>query len=278
MLALEDLGLERSSLSDDVRTDRFNALLRSGDFNLALAQADEAIASLIADFPDRPPPAVWVYHQSLVLSYLGRYSEALTGFEWVSRLAASQDRLSQERAELDAAAALSKLGRREEAERHYRSATDIAKTGLQGQVPSSDLAALLTRAKLDIDAGQFDLARMSLRLVMSSKAPAPSLATAHRLRALANLSTGDLPGALSDARTAVELAGQQRGDKPFSAWVGEAKLVLGRVLEAQGDLPDARAAYTDAVQQLTHSVVADHPSLQLARHNLAELSKAAPRS
>jgi predicted negative regulator of RcsB-dependent stress response len=65
---------------------------------------------------------------------------------------------------------------------------------------------------------------------------------------------------------------KQRGDKPFSAWVGQSDLVLGQVYEAKGDLPRARAAYAEAVEQLTDNVDPAHPALQQAR---ALLSKTA---
>lgn len=263
---LQQLGRERSDLSADVRGDRFSAATYSGDFKLALAQADEAIAMLAADFPDRPPPAVWLYHRSSVLSHLGRYGEALEGFEAVARQAASQDRLSQQRAELDAAAALSKLGRAQDAEQHYRRAVDVALSATAGQVPLADIAALLTRAKLDLDAGRFRAAEENLtRIVTSAAVHEASLTTAHRLRALAELTEGDLDEALEDAQTAVTLSSKQRGDKPFSGWVGQAQLVLGQVWDAKGDSAKAHAAYVEAVQQLTNTVDDVHPALQQAR-------------
>jgi serine/threonine-protein kinase len=272
MQELKQMGRERSDLSDDLRADRVKAATHSGDFKLALAQADEAIAMRNADFPDRPPPAVWLYHRSSALAFLGRYSEALEGFERVARLAASQDRLSQQRAELGAAEVLSKLGRSEEAEQHYRNALDIA-NGLPGYVPLADIAALMTRAKLDLDAGRFHFARQRLTLVLKAHAVGEaSLATVHRLKALADLEEGDLDAALEDARAATDLNVKQRGDKPFSAWVGQSKLVLGQVYEARGDLPRARAAYAEAVEQLTDNVDPAHPALQQAR---ALLSKTA---
>jgi serine/threonine-protein kinase len=270
MQELRQMGRERSDLSDDLRADRFRAATYSGDFKLALAQADEAIVMRTADFPDRPPPAVWLYHRSAALAFLGRYAEALEGFESVARLAASQDRLSQQRAEFDAADMLSKLGRSEEAERHYRTAVDLA-NGLPGYVPLADIAALLTRAKLDLDAGQFRSARQRLTLILKAHSVGDaSLATAHRLRALADLAESDLSEALEDARAALDLNVKQRGDKPSSAWVGQSKLVLGQVWQARGDLPRARAAYAEAVQQLTDNVDADHPALRQARAMLTK--------
>jgi serine/threonine protein kinase len=270
MQELKQIGRERSDLSDDLRADRVKAATYSGDFKLSLAQADEAIAMLNADFPDRPPPAVWLYHRSAALAFLGRYAQALKGFESVARLAASRDRLSQQRAELGVAEVLSKLGRSEEAERHYGTAVDIA-NGLPGYVPLADIAALMTRAKLDLDAGQFHFARQRLTLVLQAHSVGEaSLATAHRLRALADLAEGDLGEALEDAHAATDLSVKQRGDKAFSAWVGQSKLVLGQVWQAKGDLPRAHAAYAEAVEQLTDTVDGDHPALQQARALLAD--------
>jgi serine/threonine-protein kinase len=272
---LKRLGRERNELSEEVLADRFNASLRSGDFNLAFDQAVDAIAILNEDFPDRPPPAVWLYQRSMVLAYLGRYSEAVDGFQSVAG-AASEDRLSRQRAELDTAAALSKLGRTQEAERHYRTAIDIANSGAPGKVPLSDIANLLTRAKLDLDEQHYAAARDTLSQVLKAPAAgATSISTAHRLRAIAELWMGDLDQALEDAKTAVGMSERQRGDKPYSAWVGQSKLVLGQVLQARGQTPDAQAAYSEAVAQLTMSVGTDHPALQQARALLVGLPKTA---
>jgi serine/threonine protein kinase/tetratricopeptide (TPR) repeat protein len=268
---LKRLGRERNELSEEVLADRFNASLRSGDFKLAFDQAVDAIAILNEDFPDRPPPAVWLYQRSMVLAYLGQYQQAVDGFQSVARTA-SEDRLSRQRAELDTAAALSKLGRAEEAERHYRTAIDIANSGSPGQVPLSDIANLLTRAKLDLDERHYPAARDTLSQVLKAPAVgATSLSTAHRLRAIAELGAGDLDPALEDAKTAVGMSERQRGDKPYSAWLGQAKLVLGQVLQAKGQAPDAQAAYSEAVAQLTMSVGTDHPALRQARALLAQL-------
>jgi eukaryotic-like serine/threonine-protein kinase len=273
---LKRLGRERNDLGEEVLADRFNASLRSGDFKLAFAQAVDAIAILTADIPDRPLPPVWLYQRSMVLAYLGKYAEAVDGFETVAR-AATQDRLSHQRAELDTAAALSKLGRTEEAERHYRTAIDIANSGSPGQVPLSDIANLLTRAKLDLDEKQYSAARQTLTRVMTLPAMAStSLASAHRLRALAELGDDHLQEALADAQTAVDMSEAQRGDKPFSAWVGQAKLALGQILQARGEIAGSQAAYADAVAQLANSVDTDHPALQQARELLAKVSNTVP--
>ena len=272
MQELERLGRARSALGDDVRNDRRSAARYSGDLKLALAQTDEAIEKFHEDAPDRPPPVLWLYHRSLALADLGRYAEALQGFEQLAPVAASQDRLTQQRAEFDEAAVLAKLDRPEDAERHYRAAVALAGQGAPGQVPMVDIAALLTRAKLDLQAGRFAAARQSLTSVLqAASVGAVSLANARRLRALAELGAGNLEDALDDARTAVALREKQRGDRPFSAWVGEAELVLGQVWQAKGNTSQAHSAYRDAVTELTNTVDATHPELQQAQALLAEI-------
>jgi serine/threonine protein kinase/tetratricopeptide (TPR) repeat protein len=274
MQELERLGRARSALGDDVRNDRRSAARYSGDLKLALEQTEAAIERFKEDAPDRPPPALWMYHRSLALADLGRYIEALDGFEHLAPFAASQDRVTQQRAELDEAAVLAKLGRMQEAERHYRIGVAIAGAGVAGQIPMVDIAALLTRAKLDLQAGRFASARQSLTSVLqAASVGAVSLANARRLRALADLGAGNLDEALDDARTAVALRVKQQGDRPFSAWVGEAKLVLGQVWQAKGDVRQAQEAYAGAVTQLTGTVGAEHPELQQANALLAALLK-----
>lgn len=275
MQELERLGRARSALGDDVRNDRRSAALYSGDLQLALAQTDEAIATFREDAPDGPPPALWLYHRSVVLADLGRYAEALEGFERLALVAATQDRVTEQRAQFDEAATLAKLGRSEEAERHYRAALALARASVPGQVPMVDIAALLTRAKLDLQAGRLPAAHESLTGVLQAPAVgAVSLANARRLRALADLGTGNLEEALEDARTAVSMTEKQRGDKPYSAWVGEAKLVLAQVWQARGDLSQAGKACDEALTELTHTVGATHPGLQQAQALLAQIAGA----
>jgi serine/threonine-protein kinase len=278
MSELQRLGRDRGNWANYVRSNRVDAAVSSGDLHLALSLIDEAIGTRAQDVPDRPPPALSLYARSGVAADLGRYSEALAGFEKAAALAASQDRTIEQRALLDAAVVLSKLGRPEEAEQHYRRGVDIAGPELAGQGPSGDIARLLTRAKLDLDRHYFHSARenLSQALQLAGGGAAMVAASIQRYRALADLGDGDVDEALRDARVALESSKALRGDKTFSVWVGQTELALGQALQARGDVSGARQAYAAAMEQLSHSVEAAHPALQQARTLLSDASRATP--
>jgi serine/threonine protein kinase len=263
---LQRLGRERGTLGNYVRDDRFDAAISSGDLPLALRLVDEILAIAHQDVPDHPPPPLPVYERSLVLADLGRYAQALPGFERAAQLAHSQDRIIEQRALFDAAVALSKLGRRDEAERLYQRGVEAFDAGPSSQGPAGEIAALLTRAKLNLERRRFASAHGLLTQALQVRnAPSAALAAIHRLRALAGLGAGRVDEALLDARAALAESEAQRGDKAFSAWVGQAELVLGKVLRARGDGPGARQAWSGAIEQLSHSVDAEHPALREAR-------------
>jgi serine/threonine-protein kinase len=274
---LKRLGREHSDLADMVNMDRYNTAVQSGDLNAALALTDAVLKDYVAEVPGRPLPATWLYCHSLALMYLQRYEEALNGFEQAARLAATEDSLIQQRAGMDAAAALSILGRPEEAERRYRNAIAVAKDGAPRQDVDTDITRLLTRATLDLDAGRFRAARETLTRVMASPAIAvPTLALAYHYRARAALGEQRIAEALQDAQTAVQLSERLRGGNAYSAWVGKAQVTLGRILQAGGDVVGARASYAAAVLQLTHSVGVNHPAAAEARGLLDGLAQPGP--
>jgi len=276
---LQHLGRDRGPRGEFVRYARFMAALDSGDLNHALALANETLSIVTLDVGDRPPPADMLYARGVAFEGLGRSRDALADFTRATRLAAaSQDRSIELLARLRAARALSSLGLHERAEAQYRQALRDMDGAASGADPASRTAALLTRAWMDADARRYAAARADLDAAIQASSPASriSLATARRLRALAALALGDTDQALRDAHAALELGQALRGDKPYSAWVGEAQFTLAQVLAARGALAEARQAYRAAAVQLLPTVGKDHPALRQMQVAALALTAAAP--
>jgi hypothetical protein len=78
-----------------------------------------------------------------------------------------------------------------------------------------------------------------------------------------------LEAAEKDARQTLALAQEAQGGLPHSDRTGLAWLILGEVLEKRGDAAGAAEAFDAAVENLSHTVDADHPMLLRARSKTA---------
>ncbi len=259
---LDRLGRSRGELGNGVRNSRLRAAVVSGDMGLALTLVDENLAILASDFPDHHLPAAPLMSRALILTYLARYDDALAGVDTVLRTAAPADAYIRQRALLDRAFVLSRLGRDHTAQAQYQQAAAAADPKAAANDPDLAAFALLTRASLDVDNARFAAARTVLAEVLKvTGAPAQSLARAHRLLADAALGLNDRDAALAEARLAVAASQKLRGDKPGSVWVGEAQATLAAVLAARGDSAAARTAYADAAAQLGGGAGPGHPRI-----------------
>jgi serine/threonine-protein kinase len=71
--------------------------------------------------------------------------------------------------------------------------------------------------------------------------------------------------AQTDAERAVDLLRKKNAPGTFSIYLGRAHLALGRALQAQGKMDDARSAFKSAAEQLEHAGGPDHPLASTAR-------------
>jgi tetratricopeptide (TPR) repeat protein len=71
--------------------------------------------------------------------------------------------------------------------------------------------------------------------------------------------------AASDARRALALLEVPAASGEFSVNTGRAYLLLGRALEAQGQMDKAQAAARSAAEHLDHALATDHPEARDAR-------------
>jgi hypothetical protein len=85
---------------------------------------------------------------------------------------------------------------------------------------------------------------------------------------MSNLQEAKLADAAHDARQALTISRQLQGGIPYSNRTGLASLMIGRVLDAQGDSARARDAFQEAVAHLSHTVDVTHPALLDAQRRL----------
>jgi len=254
---LRRLGRDRGILGYTVREYRIGAAMESGDPRLALRLIGEALAIQEQDMPGRPEPMLMRFERSKAQEQLARYGESLKGFETI---VSTRDPALAPRALVESAIILSRLGRPQDAEERFQRAM-VVSTGPGNAHPMDELAVAVARVHLDLAARRFDSVRARAAAALADKAiPAPSMAALAMDRAEANMAIGQLDGALQDARLALTTFERLRGDKKYSLKVGQAELILGRVLESRGDMAGARNAYAIAVDQIGHSAGTDHPA------------------
>jgi tetratricopeptide (TPR) repeat protein len=121
------------------------------------------------------------------------------------------------------------------------------------------------RAKVAISKGQFATARTELESVFANARMDAAVLSALLIRGELSLQQNELPAALDDARRALTLAQQERGGVPYSSRVGQASLLIARILARQGNATQARQAAQTAVDHLSRTVDAGHPWLKEAR-------------
>jgi tetratricopeptide (TPR) repeat protein len=123
----------------------------------------------------------------------------------------------------------------------------------------------MMRAKVAMSRGQFTPARAELDAVLANARMDALVMTASLIRGELSLQENKLAAAMEDARRASTIARQAQGGVPYSSRVGQASLLVARVLAKQGDMSGAREAAQTAIDNLTQTVDADHPWLRQAR-------------
>jgi serine/threonine-protein kinase len=124
--------------------------------------------------------------------------------------------------------------------------------------------ALIAQARGDSAAAvpEMDLA---LALVEGSSQRAFYQSLLRRRRSELAMGTGRADGAAEDARTALGMEQAALSPGTFSSNLGHCYLALGRALQAQGKLEEARAAFASAATNLEPTLGASHPATRSAR-------------
>jgi hypothetical protein len=95
-------------------------------------------------------------------------------------------------------------------------------------------------------------------------------------RAEVRMRTGDVTAALADAERSLQIARVVQGESPRSSQTGLAYSMLARIHESRGDVAEARAAASAAIEHLQATLGGEHPETRLAREILQRIASTLP--
>jgi eukaryotic-like serine/threonine-protein kinase len=237
---------------------------------------DQILSIFRAREPDATPPVFVLSNRARMLVAIGRFAQARSEYERTLQVARHSKNLFFEADALINLASLSQ-----------QSGDGAAATGYLQQLDASLGPALskygmlmtprqLTQGRIDLEEGKLDAARAQFDAVLNrarnNHIKNGGVCFAYLGKAEADLLSGDAKAAAANARAALELAVSLQGGVPYSDVTGRSSLVLGRALQAQGDLAPAHEAIETAVLHLSNTIDADHPDLVRARELLAVTS------
>ncbi len=261
----EDIGRGESMLALNLRvswaTSTFNVEPR-----VALQLLDATMQILRRNSPASPIPDYLLNNRGSALERLGRYAEALPAYEECRQVAeAAHDIPTVISCELGVATIYRLQGNLTDAEKMYLQASQAAETAKLPAAHGAVRRVSLQRARLDLEKGNFKSALEHVNSAIGDQSNNPSMLGALVFRAECLLQLAKLDDAMADAQHAMSLAQKMIGNKPYSYQTGEASLMVGRVLLAQGDRVGAQHAFMAAVDHLSHTVDDQQKNLLSAR-------------
>lgn len=259
------VGRERSPDAVSVRNNWAIVSLGAGEPRRALDLYDQTLRIVELKNPGSPPPRYLLGNRAHALEALGRYAEARRAYDVCLQKGPGEGAAAmREFCMLGIASVERERGNLALAD-HY---LDMTAADINPNLPESFPARgtlHLMRAKVAISRGQFAAAHKELEPVLANGKKGPMLLNLSLVSAELNLAENNLPAALEDAHRALALAQRSQGGVPYSNRVGQAALLLARVLARQGDTVQAKQAAQSAIDHLTRTVDADHPWLKDAR-------------
>jgi serine/threonine protein kinase len=259
------VGRERSPDAISVRNNWAIVSLGAGEPRRALELYDQTLRIVELKNPGSTPPGYLLGNRAHALEALGRYADARRAYDVCLQKESGEGAAAmREFCMLGVASVERERGNLAVAEQFLdRTAADI-----NPNVPESFPARVtlhLMRAKVAISRGQLAAAHKELEPVIANARKGPILLNLSLVSTELNLADNNLPAALDDARRALTLTQRSQGGVPFSNRVGQASLLLARVLARQGDSVHSKEAAQTAIEHLTRTVDADHPWLKEAR-------------
>jgi serine/threonine protein kinase len=248
----------------------------AGDQGRALETFGQALQIVQNDAGNSQPPPYLLANQARVFENVGRYPDARAGYGQCVELAQKSGTSAQTVYCLVGLASVAISQADTGAAAGY---LDKASSIAAGSVPAGSPAALgllLTKGRLALERGQPEEARAALTAVIGGERPIATTVRALLARSELNLQEAKLADAAHDARQALAISQQLQGGIPYSNRTGLAWLMIGRVLDAQGDSARARDAFQEAVAHLSHTVDATHPALLDAQRRLNGKAPGAP--
>jgi serine/threonine-protein kinase len=238
----------------------------------ALERYDEILSTMTAHDPTAAAPPALITNRARVLHAVGRFAQAKLAYEQALQLASRSNNVADQGAALLGLAALAEqLGDRAAAAQYLDEYVKTMSSSLASRGPSLVRRTIL-QGRLDLAAGKLDQARAQFDAVLGANGQKAITSTRNYLlsnaavgKAEADLLSGNAPAAVTDARAALDIAISLQGGVPYSNHTGNAWLMLGRALQAHGELEPAHRAFESAVTHLSNTVDADHPELVRAR-------------
>ena len=265
MAKLEQLGLERSPEAVTL-INNWGIVARSmGDERRALELYDRLLQIEATDNPNSPPSPLVQANRATTLEMLGRRAEAQSAYE--SALSAAlkvKNESSAAHSLLGLARIANGSGDLAAAERYLARAADYEKR-VTATGSSVAVAIELEAANIALARGQRDRARAAFSRIINEQSRPGYRVAALRGRAQLFLDEGNLAAAHRDAEQALEIAQSLQKAGRYSVRIGNAWLMLGRVLEAESKRDESQAAFRNAVDHLSNTVDPAHPSLIAAQ-------------
>jgi serine/threonine protein kinase/tetratricopeptide (TPR) repeat protein len=231
----------------------------------ALELYDHALGIVTERDPGVRPPAPLIFNRGRTLEAIGRYAQAKEAYQLGLQLSEQSKSLTfQVTCLFNLASIAEQSGDRSAAARHLQEGVDLlgaslsAYGGLKARRAVIQGRLYLADRKLDEARAQFDLALGRNRKNESSIDAALG-------KAEVELLAGNATAAMVNARIALDMAASLQGGVPHSNYAGLSWLMLGRALQARGEVEPARQAFQSAVTHLANTVDADHPALVRAR-------------
>jgi serine/threonine-protein kinase len=252
-------GRDRSPDAISVRNSWAIVSLGAGEPLKALQLYDQTLAIVAEKDPGARPPMYLLGNRARALEAVGRYDAAREAY---SRCVSEAGAATQATFCLMGLASVAQtVGDLSQASEYLDKAAASIGESVPPEFPSR-LSLHLTRAKVALSKGQFAQAEAELAAVLANaKLDAPLL----MFRSELSLNENKVGAALEAARHALLLAQKAQGGVPYSSRVGQAWLLVGRVLTRQGDPIQAREAAQEAIEHLSRTVDPDHPLLRAAR-------------
>ncbi len=272
LATLTRAGLDRGLDALAVRNNWSLVSVGAGNPRVGLDLIDETLRLAAETEPDAPPEPSFIYNRAAALEYLGRYRESR---EVYLRCAAESRRTGVPARTAGCFVGLASVSY-ESGDQLSAGSYLAAAATILGDSASPGIHAVIrlqiVKGSLAFAQGRFAEARADLDAVLATSKNIYWLMKALLVRADVNLSDGKLAAAEADAKRAMEFARTSQGSAPYSDGTGMAWLMLGQVLAKEGDDSGARQAFNAAVENLSHTIDANHPRLLLARRLVSVVS------
>jgi tetratricopeptide (TPR) repeat protein len=275
---LASAGRAESTLGSSVYNDWAIALWSAGDPRAALEQLDRGMAIIERRSPTGDASATWYANRAQTLRALGRYDEAMAGFERMQRLSKKDNNPSFEVYSLAGQAIVAvHLERLDDARQRVRDASALLQ---QARLPPEGAPALwlgIAQAAVWQGEGRLPEADQALADVQAQYAKRQArtgvVVEVGITRSEIALAQGHIPQARIQAEQALAMARKAQGDLPQSFLTGRAWLALARCEHANGAQAAASDAIRQAGEQLRPTLGAQHPVTREAERLVASWTR-----